>query len=120
MFRYPCLYIFLLILGNPVLQAQKTFGVIEYAPADASNVFKTVNDSLLQSLMRVPGIQHLVYNLEGPDVEFLPSKSTVPEEHTPDYILYYSFTLFENYTPEMNFVTEGMNTAATFSLSVRA
>lgn len=120
MFRYPCLYIFLLILGNPVLQAQKTFGVIEYAPADASNVFKTVNDSLLQSLMRVPGIQHLVYNLEGPDVEFLPSKSTVPEEHTPDYILYYSFTLFENYTPEMNFVTEGMNTAATFGLSVRA
>jgi hypothetical protein len=104
----------------PFLAAQKTFGVMEYAPADASDVFKTINDSLLHSLRRVPGVQHLVYNLEGPDVEFLPSKSTVPEERTADQILYYTFTLYENYTPEMNFKTEGMNTTASFSLSIRA
>lgn len=120
MYRTLCLFVILLVLGSPDLRAQKTFGVIEYAPADASFVLKTVNDSLLYTLQRMGGIQHFVYNLEEPELKFLPLKSSKPEEHTADYVLYYTFTLYENYTPDLNIKTDGTTSSATFNLSVRA
>ena len=120
MFRILYLFVILLLLDNPTLTAQKTFGVIEYAPADASFVLKTVNDSLLYTLQRMGGVQHFVYNLEDPELKFLPLKSSMPEEHTADYVLYYTFTLYENYRPELNIKTDGTTSTASFNLSTRA